>query len=106
MPDIDLNSLSLDTLKKLQKNVAKAITSFEARQLKEARAVLTAKALELGYSLEELVGGGAKPKNPAAVPKYRHTENEALTWSGRGRKPAWFKEALAAGKSPEEMAIA
>jgi hypothetical protein len=31
MPDIDLNSRSLDDLKKLQKNVGKAIAGFEAR---------------------------------------------------------------------------
>ena len=41
---------------------------------------------------------------PAAA-KYRHPENAALTWSGRGRKPLWFVAALDAGKSPEDLAV-
>ena len=38
MTDIDLNALSLPELKQLQKNVAKAIASFEDRRKAEARA--------------------------------------------------------------------
>lgn len=105
MSVIDLDSLELDELKKLQKDVAKAITSFEARKLKEARATVTAAAQELGYSLEELVGGKVKGAKSAAAPKYRHPENAELTWSGRGRQPAWFKEAIAGGASPDDLAI-
>ncbi len=33
------------------------------------------------------------------APKYRHPENTEITWSGRGRKPAWIVEGLEAGKS-------
>ena len=105
MSVIDLDSLELDELKKLQKDVTKAITSFEARKLKEARAKVTAAAQELGFSLEELVGGKAKGAKSTAAPKYRHPENAELTWSGRGRQPAWFKEAVAAGASPDDLAI-
>ncbi|MCI5095115.1 MAG: H-NS histone family protein [Rhodobacteraceae bacterium] len=105
MSAIDLDSLELGELKELQKDVAKAIASFEARKLKEARAKVTAAAQELGYSLEELVGGKAKGTKPAATPKYRHPENAELTWSGRGRQPAWFKEAVAGGVSPDDLEI-
>ena len=44
------------------------------------------------------------PRAPAAA-KYRHSENPALTWSGRGRKPQWFVEALEAGKTASDLAI-
>ncbi|MDZ4066259.1 MAG: H-NS histone family protein, partial [Tabrizicola sp.] len=37
--------------------------------------------------------------------KYRHPENAALTWSGRGRKPNWFIDALVDGTEPEDLAI-
>lgn len=105
MSVIDLDSLELEELKKLQKDVAKAITSFEARKLKEARATVTAAAQELGYSLEELVAGKAKGTKSVAAPKYRHPENAELTWSGRGRQPAWFKEAVAGGATPDDLEI-
>lgn len=103
MADIDLSRLSLDELKALQKNVAKAIDDFVARQRAEAIAKAEAAAKEAGFTLAELIGDKA-PKTPAA-PKYRHPENPALTWSGRGRKPKWFVEALAQGKTPEDLAI-
>ncbi|WP_083481210.1 H-NS histone family protein [Jannaschia donghaensis] len=38
-------------------------------------------------------------------PKYRHPENEAMTWSGRGRQSASFKDAMEAGNKPESMLI-
>lgn len=40
-----------------------------------------------------------------AGPKYRNPENAAETWSGKGKRPAWVKEALAEGKSLESLEI-
>ena len=105
MADFDLEALSLSELKKMHKDIAKAITTYEDRQKEEARAKVEAFARELGYSLAELVGSDAKPKRAPVAPKYRHLENPALTWSGRGRKPQWFVEALEADKTAEDMAI-
>lgn len=106
MTDLDLHALSLSELKKLQKDIAKAIASFEDRKKAEARMALEAQAKELGYSLGDLVGDASNPTKRSKSPaKYRHPENPALTWTGRGRKPKWFLEALDSGKSPESMAI-
>jgi DNA-binding protein H-NS len=104
MADYDLEALSLSELKKMQKDVAKAISTFEDRQKAEARAKVEALARDLGYSLAELVGTATKTARAPAAPKYRHPENPALTWSGRGRKPQWFVEALEAGKTAVELA--
>jgi DNA-binding protein H-NS len=41
---------------------------------------------------------------PAAV-KYRHPENAAVTWSGRGRKPQWFSDHINAGRDPSEPTV-
>lgn len=96
--------LSLDELKTLQKQIAKAIDGFEAKQRKEALAAAEAAVKKFGYSLSDLTAKTkAKPK--AAPPKYRHPENPALTWSGRGRQPAWIKEAIEAGNSLEGYSI-
>ena len=105
MTDFNVEALSLKELRQLQKDLAKAISTFEDRQKAEARAKLKAIAKEMGYSLTELVGTVVKStRSPAAV-KYRHTENAALTWSGRGRKPQWFVDALKAGKTPDDLAV-
>ena len=105
MADYDLEALSLSELKKMQKDVAKAISTFEDRQKAEARAKVEALARELGYSLTELVGTATKTTRAPAAAKYRHPENAAITWSGRGRKPQWFVDALAAGMTTGDLAI-
>ncbi|MDK3019369.1 H-NS histone family protein [Pseudodonghicola flavimaris] len=105
MADYDLEALSLPELKKMQKDIAKAISTFEARQKAEARNKVEAVAREMGYSLAELVGTEMKTTRMPAAAKYRHPENPSLTWSGRGRKPQWFVEALAAGKTTGDLAI-
>ena len=62
-------------------------------------------AQDLGFSAE----GGSRRKRsswatPKAAPKYRGPNGE--TWSGgRGRKPRWVTEALAAGKKLEQFAV-
>lgn len=102
---IDIHELSLKELKALQSQVAKAIVDFDDRKKNEARAELEAKARELGFSLAELTGAAPTRKRSPAVAKYRNPANPSDTWSGRGRKPRWFADALKAGKSPASMAI-
>jgi DNA-binding protein H-NS len=41
-------------------------------------------------------------KKPALPVKFR--DEEGHTWSGRGKRPNWFKAALESGKSPEDLA--
>ena len=93
-------------LKQLQKDLAKAISTFEDRQKAEARAKLDALAKEMGYSLADLIGVEVKALRAVAMTKYRHPEDSALTWSGRGRRPQWFVEAVDAGKTPQDLIIA
>ena len=105
MTNLDLNSLTLVDLKQLQRDVAKAITGFEDHKKSEARATLEAQAKELGFTLAELLGQPVVRVRAAAVPKYRHPENAAVTWSGRGRKPHWFIDALTAGETEDSLAV-
>ena len=50
----------------------------------------------------------AKPRKAAAkkggVAKY--TDGAGRTWSGVGKRPNWFKDAIAAGKQAEDLLIA
>ncbi|NHB76614.1 H-NS histone family protein [Rhodobacter calidifons] len=103
--NVDLNSLSLKELKDLQSQVAKAIAGFEDRRKKELLAELDEIAKARGFSLAELTGVSTGRKRSPSVAKYANPANPADTWSGRGRKPRWFSEALAKGKKPEDMAI-
>jgi DNA-binding protein H-NS len=102
--EIDLTSMSLAELKSLHTKVGRAIATFEERRRKEAFAAAEAKAREFGFSLTEIVEQ-AKKSNAPRPAKYRHPENPDLTWSGRGRQPQWFKEAIDAGASADDFLI-
>lgn len=103
--NLDLNSMSLKELKDLQSQVAKAISGYEDRRKREALAELEEKAKAMGFSLAELTGVTAGRKRSPSVAKYANPANAADTWSGRGRKPRWFSEAMAKGKKPEDLAV-
>jgi DNA-binding protein H-NS len=102
---LNLDEMSLDELKQLHKNVQKAIASYEARRIAEARKAIEKVVRELGVSLDEVVGAGSGKRATKASAKYRHPENPALTWTGRGRRPQWFTDAVNAGKKPEDLAV-
>jgi DNA-binding protein H-NS len=104
MPDFNLAVLSLAELRDLQKSVAKAISTFEARQRAEAREKVEMLARDLGFTLAELAElEEPKRKREPSTKIYRHPENPTLTWSGRGRKPGWFVAHIDAGKDPDEL---
>lgn len=106
MSEFDLDDLSLSELKSLQKKVNKAIESYEDRQKNQALAALEAKAKEMGFSLSELTGATpGKAKRKPAAPKYRHPEDPDVTWTGKGRQPAWFKQAVTSGTSPDDLLV-
>ena len=105
MMTANLETMSLADLKALHKDIEKAIRTFEARKLAEARAALEEKARELGVSLEAILGGKPSRVTSSAAPKYRHPENASLTWSGRGRTPKWIADHEANGGSREDYAI-
>lgn len=43
----------------------------------------------------------AGPKSLARTAKFN--DDQGNTWGGMGKRPAWFKAALASGKTPEEL---
>jgi DNA-binding protein H-NS len=105
MADIDLSSMSLEELKKLQKNVNKAVDGYQDRQRKEALAAAEAAARKMGFTLAELTEGPSNKTKVVSPPKYRHPENTEQTWTGRGRQPEWMKDAIESGRSKDEFLI-
>jgi DNA-binding protein H-NS len=101
----NLEKMSLDELKALRKDVDAAISDFQKRKKQEALVAAQKAAREHGFSLDEILGAkGAKTATKGA-PKYANPADASQTWTGRGRQPQWIKDALAAGKSLDDMAI-
>ena len=104
MSDLDFDTMSLDELKRLKKDLDKAIANFDERRKAEARRDLEEKAREYGFSLSELADVKTT-KRAAVAPKYRNPSNPEQTWSGRGRQPTWFRSAIVAGTEPDDLKI-
>lgn len=101
----DLNTLSLDELKKLQKEVTKAIESYEDRARKAALSEIDSIAKQHGFTVEQLLGKPLPGVRKTVAAKYANPADKSQTWTGRGRKPKWVVEALANGKSMDDLLI-
>ncbi|WP_299961116.1 H-NS histone family protein [uncultured Roseobacter sp.] len=109
MAKINLEKMSIEELRAHERDVANAIAQAEKRTRADAVKAMKDAAAKFGYSVEELMDGkspakGAAKKN-STPPKYQHPENPAVTWTGRGRKPAWINDGLKAGKSLDDFLI-
>jgi DNA-binding protein H-NS len=62
-------------------------------------------AREHGFALSELLGDMHARRRKPARAKYAHSENAAVTWTGRGRKPKWVAEHLAKGRTLDDLAV-
>jgi len=109
---MDLKTLSLKELKSLKTRVEKEIARRAVTEKKKALKELQAIAEARGFQLEELLGAGGRRKarvvrrRPArgkTVVKYRDPQDPKRTWSGRGRKPKWVQDWLAAGNSLDAL---
>ncbi|MEY8875571.1 MAG: H-NS family nucleoid-associated regulatory protein [Leptothrix sp. (in: b-proteobacteria)] len=68
---------------------AKAVKAVKAE--KPAKAVATDKA--------------AAPKAPKAEPVIKFRDEAGNSWTGHGKRPNWFKDAIAAGKTAADLAV-
>ncbi|MCK0505496.1 H-NS family nucleoid-associated regulatory protein [Aromatoleum anaerobium] len=119
---MDLATLSLTELRRLQSKVETEIRRRSDNTRRELIKKMQKMAADEGLSLSDLIGSapasedkrspGKRKAKPAAkktspIPaKYRHPENPAISWSGRGRKPHWVVDWLAQDKPLVELEIA
>ena len=77
----------------------------EALQSGKSAEDLLVKAASPSRASKKLRGKPARPTptKEAGLPKYR--SEDGRTWTGRGKRPAWFVEALAAGKAAEDLLV-
>jgi DNA-binding protein H-NS len=104
-PTLDLTPYTIEQLEALLADVQKRLSQLRQEKRKQAFQQLDAMAKDLGLAKEDLAARYAKPsrrRNPAPAP-YRNPMNSDQTWSGKGRKPQWVQDYLAAGKSLEDL---
>jgi DNA-binding protein H-NS len=105
---VDIKGLNHNQLNDL---ISKAqIRQSELRKEKVAKLREKVHALikSEGYSFDDIFGsarGKARRSTGTVPPKYRNPANAEQTWSGRGKRPRWFNDALKAGKKEKDLAI-
>jgi DNA-binding protein H-NS len=105
---IELDKLSTQELDALISAAAEQKRRVQRERIGEVRRKLIAAARAEGYSIEELFGDGRKASAAKGRPvpaKYRNPADPAQTWSGRGKRPRWFSDALEAGRKEKDLRI-
>jgi DNA-binding protein H-NS len=100
---IDLSKLSIEEMEALAKDIEIEINSRREAERERVLAQMRELAASIGTTPEDLFRTGRVVEKVVAV-KYRHPDNPALTWSGRGKRPQWLVEALAAGRTLDDLA--
>lgn len=119
---MELAKMSLTELRRLQSKVETEIRRRSDSARRELLKKMQKMAAEEGLSLSDLLPSAAAAEEKAApskrkaktaakktgtvAVKYRHPENPAVGWSGRGRKPQWVIDWLAQNKPLAELEAA
>jgi len=113
----DLKSMSRKDLEKLLADVKKALAAAQARDRRDARRAAQRAAAEFGFNLNELSdedtpkpakekkAKAAKKPVKSAKAKFADPDDKTRTWTGKGRQPNWYRDAIEKGISPSTLEI-
>ena len=107
------------TLAQIEEQIDKLREQAEQLKAREAAEVIQRIRLAIehyGLTSRDLFGGAAAPgratKKTAAAKKKKKTvspikyrDDQGHAWTGHGKRPRWFIEAMAAGKTREDLAV-
>jgi DNA-binding protein H-NS len=103
---VDLSKLSIPELEALEQDVRAEIVNRREAEKQRVLDQIRELASSIGMTPEQLLGRGARAGAAKAVaPRYRHPEDSTLTWSGRGKRPSWVNDWVAAGKSLDDLEV-
>jgi DNA-binding protein H-NS len=99
-----LDKMSLAKLKELRARVDKVIADRESAERTQLRKKVEEMAAAAGLSLADLIGQAPRKGRSVAV-KYRNPKDASQTWTGRGRPPRWFADAMKKGAKKESFLV-
>lgn len=106
---VKLDGLSPKELQTLIAQAQSRMESARTEHIQSVRAKIDALLKAEGLQLSEIYAGrgGKRGKRAGAgVPKYRNPADPSQTWTGHGKKPTWFQQALKkSGVTAESLLI-
>jgi len=102
---MDLSNMSLGDLRNLQDQIKQEMKKREHQEVQKAREQIMAIAQSVGVPLKELIATSGRAKTGSVAVRYRHPDNAAQQWTGRGRQPKWVKEWVEGGKSLDKLRV-
>lgn len=106
---IDIKSLNHNQLNELIGKAQQRQGELRKEKVVKIREKVNALIKAEGYTVEDIFGvrGKVKVKRSTGTvkPKFRNPANPTQTWSGRGKRPHWFNDALKAGTKDKDLLI-
>lgn len=102
MADIDLKALSTPELHQLASDIQRETEQRKVDEIKQTVAQMKALAAQAGMTVEQVLS--CKPRQKGVV-KYRNPKEPDQTWTGRGKRPTWLREALDSGHQLEDFSV-
>jgi DNA-binding protein H-NS len=101
----DLSKLSIPELEALGQEIQTELVTRRETEKQRVLDQIRELASSIGMTPEQLLGRGGRPGAAKVAPRYRHPEDPGLTWTGRGKRPSWVNDWVAAGKSLDDLAV-
>ncbi|MDD5394215.1 MAG: H-NS histone family protein [Thiothrix sp.] len=105
MAMVDISNLSVFELEALKGNIDSVIGNRRQTELSNMYVTFEEMAEAAGFTLEEVMQATTTTKKRVVLPKYQNPNDSTQMWTGRGRKPGWVVEHLAAGGSLDDCLI-
>ena len=102
---MDLSNMSVGDLRNLQDQIKQEMKKREHLEVAKAREQILAIAQSVGVPLKDLIGSGVRAKTGTVAVRYRHPDNAAQQWTGRGRQPRWVKDWVDGGTSIDSLRV-
>lgn len=106
-----LEGLNVDDIANLMKVAEDRMEDLRKQKIQDVKASIKTLLEESDLQLHEVFPEStnnpaqASAKKAGLPPKYKNPDDPAQQWSGRGRKPEWFKIAIENGTPEEDMLI-
>ncbi len=104
---INLGKLSERELMALKRGIENELRTSRTRTIAAATQELQDAARRIarkhGLTVSEVLSRKRSSRKAPVPAKYRNPNDPGQTWSGRGRQPAWFRQAMDEGKSAESL---